>query len=69
MKLIILSDKFYKEYGGYREILKKPSRPYLCLTVKIDGVTFAIPIRHHINHPFCFKTIGDCGLDYTKAVI
>lgn len=49
--------------------MKKPSRPYACLTVKIRGLTFAIPFRHHIAHKYAFITYKDCGLDYTKAVV
>ncbi|MBR0380862.1 MAG: hypothetical protein IJH71_00280 [Eubacterium sp.] len=69
MKLIILSEKFYKIYGSKKEILKKENRPYICLSVQIDQKTFAIPIRHNIGHPFCFSTLKPAGLDYTKAVV
>lgn len=51
MRLVILSESFYEKYAGCKEILKKTDRPYLCLTVKINGKTFAIPFRHHIRHP------------------
>lgn len=69
MKLKILSEKFYNTYKNCREILKKENRPYACLTIKLDGVLFAIPFRHHIRHQYAFHTIGEAGLDYTKAVI
>ena len=69
MRLIYLSDKFYEKYGKYPEILKKDSRPYACLEVEIDGRTYAIPLRHHITHKYAFLTIGNQGLDYTKAVV
>lgn len=69
VKLIYLSQKFYAEYGGCKEILKKPTRPYACLAVYISGVTFAIPFRHHIAHKYAFITKPGCGLDYTKAVV
>lgn len=68
MKIIFLSAEFYNDFGNYSEILQKQNRPYACLAVKIDGKTFAIPIRHHISHKYAFFTIGNCGLDYTKAV-
>lgn len=32
-------------------------------------MTVAIPFRHHIAHKYAFRTYGDCGLDYTKAVV
>ena len=69
MRLIYLSEKFYTQYGKYSEILKKETRPYACLAVLIDGMTFAIPFRHHINHSYSFITSGTQGLDYSKAVV
>lgn len=69
MKLIILSKLFYQKYGNKPEILKKEDRPYACLTVTIDGKLFAIPLRHNINHPFCYSTVFPAGLDYSKAVV
>lgn len=69
MKLIYLSEKFYAQYSIFPEILKKETRPYACLTVLIDGITFAIPFRHHINHSHAFITNGMQGLDYSKAVV
>lgn len=69
MNLILLSPAFYSAYAGCSEILKKPARPYACLAVTIDGVRFAIPIRHHIPHRWAFFTIDRRGLDYTKAVV
>lgn len=69
MRLIILSEKFYDEYGQCPEILQKKTRPYVCLEVKIRSSTFAIPFRHHIRHRHAFFTCGECGLDYTKAVV
>lgn len=69
MKLITLSPFFYQQYGNCREILTKPTRPYICLSVTIDGVIFAIPFRHHITHKWAFLTYGSAGLDYSKAVV
>ena len=69
MQIILLSNKFYKDYASCKEILKKENRPYCCLSVYVDGVQFAIPFRHHITHKHCFKTVGDAGLDFTKAVV
>lgn len=69
MKLITLSPYFYSKYTGCEEILAKPTRPYICLSVMIDGVPFAIPFRHHISHKWAFLTYGEAGLDYTKAVV
>ena len=69
MKLIILTKEFYTEYSNCKEILKKEERPYACLEIKLDNLIFAIPFRHHINHKFAFHTIGESGLDFTKAVV
>lgn len=69
MKLITLSPLFYQKYGSCPEILTKPTRPYVCLAVVIDGVMFAIPFRHHITHKWAFLTYGKAGLDYSKAVV
>lgn len=69
MRIILLSDKFYRLYGGCKEIMQKKSRPYACLTVTINNVVFAIPFRHHISHKYAFITKNNYGLDYTKAVV
>lgn len=69
MRLVILSDYFYKQYSNCPELLAKRSRPYACLEVMIDGLRFAIPFRHHISHKWAYITYGECGLDYSKAVI
>lgn len=69
MKLRILSESFYNTYADCKELLKKANRPYACLTIELGGLLFAIPFRHHIRHPYAFHTIGDAGLDYSKAVI
>lgn len=69
MRLIYLSDSFYDEFLLCDEILSKRQRPYACLAVKIDGVVFAIPLRHHLSHEYGFRTVGECGLDYSKAVV
>ena len=69
MRLIFLAERFYNAHRDHREIMQKQDRPYACLSVQIDGHTFAIPFRHHIEHKYCFRTVGTCGLDYSKAVI
>ena len=69
MLLKILSENFYSTYANCTELLKKKNRPYACLTLEVDGLLFAIPFRHHIRHTYAFHTIGEAGLDFTKAVI
>ena len=69
MRLIYLTDDFFDRYADCKEILQKRDRPYACLKIEIDGHTFAIPFRHHIAHKYAYFTIGEAGLDYSKAVI
>jgi protein AbiQ len=49
-----LSATFYAQFGQYEEILTKEERPYYVLILEIDGLTYAIPLRSHITHPYCF---------------
>lgn len=69
MRLIFLSDSFYDKHLFCNEILAKRQRPYACLAIKIDGLVFAIPFRHNLDHKYGFRTVGKCGLDYSKAVV
>lgn len=69
MKLITLSALFYRTYANCPEILTKQTRPYACLEIMVDGIRFAVPFRHHIAHKWAFITYGQCGLDYSKAVV
>jgi protein AbiQ len=43
------------------------------LILEIDGLTYAVPLRSHITHPYCFiadNTNGqNSGLDFSKAVV
>lgn len=73
-KIYVLSELFYNDYGSYREILKKTDRPYCIATIKIDNLTFAIPFRTNIPHPFAYKfknspRSNNSGLDFSKAVV
>ncbi len=69
MKFIYLTQEFYDKYAECAEILDKDDRPYALMQFELNGIKFGIPIRHHVNHPFSFKTIEDRGIDYTKAVV
>jgi protein AbiQ len=68
-----LSAAFYAQFGQYDEILNKEERPYYVLLLELDGLTYAIPLRSHISHPYCFiadnSSGQNSGLDYSKAVI
>jgi len=68
-----LSTAFYAKFGHYEEILTKEDRPYYVLLLELDGLTYAIPLRSHITHQYCFiaddSTNQKSGLDYSKAVV
>ena len=69
MEFYLLRKKFYEKYSNCKEILKKENRPYTICIIEINKLTFAIPIRHNINHKYSIKTFNNQGLDFTKAVI
>ena len=73
MKFRKLSSTFYKQFGLFEEILTKEERPYYVLVLELDDLTYAIPLRSYITHPYCFiadKSAGlNSGLDYSKAVV
>ncbi len=75
MKLVYLTQEFYEENSGLKELLQKKDRPYAVYMVKINENEFAIPFRSSITHRYCYDTghvkgrKGKTGLDYTKAVI
>jgi len=68
-----LSAVFYKQFNQCEEILTKEDRPYYVLLLELDGLTYAIPLRSHITHPYCFiadnSSGQNSGLDYSKAVV
>ena len=64
-----LSTAFYAQFGHHAEILTKDERPYYVLLLELDNLTYAIPLRSHITHPYCFIADNSSGLDYSKAVI
>ncbi|WP_010243752.1 type III toxin-antitoxin system TenpIN family toxin [Acetivibrio cellulolyticus] len=73
MRYIFLNQKFYNQFDekNYPEIERKLERPYVMLTVNINGVVFGIPLRSGINHPNALWTNkqNHCGADYSKAVL
>jgi protein AbiQ len=68
-----LSAAFYAKFNQCEEILIKEERPYYVLLLELDGLTYAIPLRTYITHPYCFladRSDGQkSGLDYSKAVV
>jgi protein AbiQ len=68
-----LSAAFYAQFSQCGEILTKENRPYYVLLLELDGTIYAIPLRSHITHSYCFiadNSAGqNSGLDYSKAVV
>ena len=73
-----LSTEFYNKYNAleYPEIEHKIQRPYIVLLIKVDGNTFALPLRTNIKHSSCYKfqyssraTDSITGIDFSKAVV
>ena len=71
MDIVNLSNKFFETHSDCPEILKKGSRPYMLVLIKIDDITFAIPFRSNIKHKYVYWTDkqNNCGLDFTKSVV
>lgn len=81
MDLKKLSPEFYAENEHLLEVLDKnrhtneweqfKQRGYGLAIISINNLRFGIPIRTTIHkaNKYCFKTIGNSGLDYTKAVL
>ena len=68
VRIVKLSRKYADTYGKLPETMHKSERPYYCLEIKVESRTFAIPLRHHIRHKYCFHTLGEAGIDYSKAI-
>ena len=70
MKLAKLEQVFFVQNSHLVEVLHKEKRGYGIVVVSFaGGLTFGIPLRSHIKHSACFRTVGEAGLDYSKAVI
>jgi len=71
MKYIFLSSKFYSDYSNCPELEQKQDRPYIMLLIKIDNLTFALPLRSNIKHKYAYFSdkVNNCGADFSKAVV
>ena len=69
MKFFLLKNQFYSDYSNCPEILKKTNRPYVVFLLTLNNLTFAVPVRSHINHKYSIKTVRNKGLDFSKAVV
>ncbi|MEX6755007.1 type III toxin-antitoxin system TenpIN family toxin [Pseudomonas aeruginosa] len=72
-----LEDAFFNENVHLEEVLDKrhgqwdgeKKRGYGILLIEHNNLRFGIPLRSHISHSACFKTVGTKGLDFSKAVL
>lgn len=73
MKFNKLSPSFLANIHLLREAEQKESRPYSMITIDINHLKYAIPLRSNIKHDYCYKTIEEDskkkGLDFSKALI
>lgn len=69
MNFFLLENEFYSDYSNCPEILTKTSRPYVVFLINLNNLTFAVPLRSHITHKYSIKTVGNKGLDFSKAVV
>lgn len=77
MELRKLTDVFYQNNMHLVEVLDKQkgcwtshkTRGYGILICEYKRLTFGLPLRSRIMHPACFRTKGQAGLDYSKAVL
>jgi protein AbiQ len=78
MNLKKLEDLFYQENSHLVEVLDKDhtnnwtprkQRGYGIVVCEVDGLRFGIPLRSHLKHKHGQKTVGDKGIDYSKAVL
>jgi len=64
-----LTKKFYADNKSLLEIMQKPARPYGIVIICYKSLRFAIPLRSHIKHKFCFLTGEETGLDKQNRII
>lgn len=76
MKISKLLPVFYHNNNHLSETLDgngtpgEKNRGYGIVVIEINNnLRFGIPLRSHLRHKHGFKTIGDKGLDYSKAVL
>lgn len=71
MQFYYLTDEFFNDYSitTFPEFERKSNRPYKVLITKYNSHNVAIPLRSNVRHDNKIATIGDKGLDFSKAVI
>ncbi|CAH1235091.1 conserved hypothetical protein [Vibrio harveyi] len=73
MKLRSMTDEAYQRLSEGRDQVLQKNRGYGVISVQVNDLTFAVPLRSNLNHPNGFKTLfynGKWnGLDYSKALL
>ncbi|MGR5269754.1 type III toxin-antitoxin system TenpIN family toxin [Vibrio astriarenae] len=77
LKVVKLTQYFLNENAKLTEALHDKDRPYSVVTIVLNDLTFAIPLRTNLNHKFGVQldTIRKGGrtyrrgIDFTKAVL
>lgn len=71
MEFVFLTPDFFTDHQNLQEIEIKDTRPYILITITINNIKFALPLRSGISHNHQFPTdkANNCGVDYSKAVI
>lgn len=76
MQISKLLPVFYRNNNHLSETLDgtgtpgEKNRGYGVVVIEINtDLRFGIPLRSHLNHKHGFKTVGEKGLDYSKALL
>lgn len=79
IRYVFLNEAFYRENKHFvnmldpNDIRKQQKRPYVFLEVEIKKITFLIPLRTNLTHPYGFRVPStqkkNAGLDFTKMII
>lgn len=77
MDIRALKEESYKALVKDRPEILQKNRGYGIVSITIDDLTYAIPLRSNLNHSYGFKTIpvkrrnslSWNGLDYSKALV
>jgi protein AbiQ len=84
MQFNFLTYNFFKNNNHLKEIETKENRPYSVYVVTVNDLKFAIPLRSGIKHMHFYSSlgitkkeqinnirnrVGNCGLDYSKALL
>lgn len=71
LDLVFLSEEFFLDFSGCKEIERKKDRPHVQITLQVGRNIFCIPMRSNINHKHVLWTDkgNKCGIDFSKAVV